>query len=111
MSATAVLPVVPSALPGAPEGDPTPVLSRAFSVTSRQLEIIALVVEGRTNQEIAAQLQISSRTVQSHLASAMQRLRATSRTQLAVTALRSGIVPLFPAPSQPEAGGGCPQAA
>ena len=109
MSVSAVLPAVSSAV-DAPVGTSS-ALPRAFAITSRQLEIIALVIEGFTNHEIAARLQISSRTVQSHLASAMQRLQATSRTQLAVTALRSGIVPLFPAPEQPATGAAFPHAA
>lgn len=99
MSVSAVLPSSSSAVlgsAGAPDFG-----SRQFAITSRQVEIIALVVEGFTNHEIAAQLEISSRTVQAHLAAAMQRLRASSRTQLAVVALRSGIVPLFPGDEQP----------
>ncbi|MDO9408477.1 response regulator transcription factor [Patulibacter sp.] len=65
-------------------------------ITARQREIVALVVEGHTNIEIASLLHISDRTVQSHVAAAMRHLGSTSRTQLAVTALRVGLVPLFP---------------
>lgn len=99
VSSHSLLSPVPSSAPD-PVLGPAPTVLRPYAITSRQLEIIALVVEGFTNHEIAARLHISSRTVQSHLAIAMQRLQASSRTQLAVTALRSGIVPLFPAPEQ-----------
>ncbi|CAB4933857.1 unannotated protein [freshwater metagenome] len=77
---------------------PAPV--RAFlarpPITPRQREVVALVIEGCTNVEIAGHLQISHRTVQSHVAAAMRQLEARTRTQLAVAALRSGLVPLHP---------------
>jgi DNA-binding NarL/FixJ family response regulator len=41
-------------------------------------------------------LHVSSSTVQAHVANAMRKLGASSRTQLAVRALREGIVPLHP---------------
>jgi DNA-binding NarL/FixJ family response regulator len=90
--------VVPqSGSPGSPEID----TSTPF--TTRELEIVGLVVEGCTNAEIAGVLHISPRTVQAHLASAMRKVRVTSRTQLAVTALRTGCVGLHPAGPLPVA--------
>lgn len=71
--------------------DPVP---RMFS--DRELAVVRLVVEGLTNRAIAAALHLSESTVQAHVASAMRKARARSRTQLAVRALRSGIVPLHP---------------
>jgi DNA-binding NarL/FixJ family response regulator len=65
-------------------------------LTDREVEVVRLVVEGWTNPETAAQLVISPRTVQSHVASAMRKLCARSRTQLAVLALRRAVVPLLP---------------
>jgi DNA-binding NarL/FixJ family response regulator len=65
-------------------------------LTAREIEVVALVVDGLTNPEIGVRLHISSRTVQSHVAAAMRKLGARSRTQLAVMALRSGVVPLQP---------------
>jgi DNA-binding NarL/FixJ family response regulator len=65
-------------------------------LTTREIEIVTLVVEGLTNPEIGKRLHISARTVQSHVAAAMRKLEARSRTQLAVTALRAGVVPLEP---------------
>jgi DNA-binding CsgD family transcriptional regulator len=62
-------------------------------LSSRELEVVELVVLGHTNREIGEQLSISMRTVQSHLASAMEKLGARSRTQLAVLALCGGLVP------------------
>lgn len=66
------------------------------SLTDREVQVVSLVVEGCTNPEIAELLVISPRTVQSHVASAMRKLDARSRTQLAVAALRREVVPLLP---------------
>lgn len=79
---------------------PSPSLSfRALGhppLTDREIEVVTLVVEGCTNPEIASQLVISPRTVQSHVASSMRKLDARTRTQLAVAALRRDVVPLVP---------------
>ena len=50
------------------------------------------LVAGMTNRQIAAQLGISERTVQSHMGTAMRKTNKTSRTQLAVSAVRCGLV-------------------
>jgi two-component system, NarL family, response regulator LiaR len=63
-------------------------------LTPRELEVICLLVDGLSNQEIADRLGLSRRTVQAHVASAMGRTLTRSRTQLAVFALRRRIVPL-----------------
>lgn len=61
-------------------------------LTARELEIVVLVVDGLSNREIGDRLAISARTVQSHLAATMRKLRARTRTQVAVAALRAGLV-------------------
>ena len=76
--------------------DPTSGSGGRAPLTAREIEIVTLVVDGLTNPEIGKRLHISSRTVQSHVAAAMRKLEARSRTQLAVTALRVGVVPLDP---------------
>lgn len=65
-------------------------------LTPREVEVICLLVDGLSNQEIADRLRLSRRTVQAHVASAMSRTQTRSRTQLAVFALRRRIVPLGP---------------
>lgn len=70
--------------------------SATTPLTLRERDVVALVVDGLTNPEIGARLVISPRTVQSHVAAAMRKLEARSRTQLAVAALRTGVVPLYP---------------
>ena len=65
-------------------------------LTERELETMRLVVEGFTNQAIADRLGLSRRTVQAHVANAMAKTATSTRTQLAVHALRAGLVPLHP---------------
>lgn len=56
-------------------------------LSSREVEVVDLVREGRSNPEIADALFISRRTVESHVASAMRKLGSANRTHLAVIAM------------------------
>jgi len=58
--------------------------------TRRELEVVRLVVEGRSNDEIGAALGITSKTVEGHLRRLFERLGLQSRTELAARALREG---------------------
>lgn len=62
-------------------------------LTHREVEILQHVAEGLANKEIAHRLSISERTVKNHLSNIMEKLHVNSRTQAAVYALRSGLVP------------------
>jgi DNA-binding NarL/FixJ family response regulator len=62
-------------------------------LTQREIEILQHVAEGLANKEIAHKLSISERTVKNHLSNIMEKLHVNSRTQAAVYALRSGLVP------------------
>jgi DNA-binding CsgD family transcriptional regulator len=55
----------------------------ADGLSAREREIAALVAEGRSNKEIAAQLQISVRTVDAHVRNALAKTGLDNRTQLA----------------------------
>ncbi|MEO0409418.1 MAG: response regulator transcription factor, partial [Cyanobacteria bacterium P01_A01_bin.135] len=61
-------------------------------LTDRELEVLKLIVEGRSNPEIAAALYISLSTVKAHIRSVMNKLAVDDRVQVAVVALRSGWV-------------------
>ncbi len=63
---------------------------RPLTVTERQQRIIALVREGRTNPQIAAEIGFSVPTVKSELARICELLGATSRSDLAAKAARAG---------------------
>jgi len=68
-------------------------LTQELSVlTSRELEVLKLVAEGRTNQEIADQLSLSIKTVQAHRANVMAKLGLHDVTHLTRFALRHGLI-------------------
>ena len=64
------------------------------TLTSRELEVLALVATGRANKEIAAELSISERTARTHVSNILRKLRLASRTQAALWAVREGLVDL-----------------
>ena len=61
-------------------------------LSPRELEVVCLVVDGRTNRQIAEALVVSHQTVNSHVSSAMRKLRVSSRTALAVSAVELDLV-------------------
>ena len=61
-------------------------------LTRRELEILRLLVDGRSDKEIAASLGIGRRTVSNHVATIRAKLDAPSRTAAATIAVRDGIV-------------------
>jgi DNA-binding NarL/FixJ family response regulator len=62
----------------------------AANLTGRELEVVRLVVDGRSNDEIGVALGIGSKTVETHLRRLFERFGAASRTELATRALREG---------------------
>ena len=64
------------------------------SLTSREMEILELVVQGMSNREIAYYLKISHQTVKNHMTAILRKLGVAGRTEAAVYALRRGWVPL-----------------
>jgi DNA-binding NarL/FixJ family response regulator len=61
------------------------------ALTEREREVMALVAEGLTNQEIAERLVVSPLTVKTHVSHAMVKLGARDRIQLVVFAYQSGL--------------------
>jgi len=62
------------------------------TLTDREREIVALVGEGLSNEEIAARLRLSPATARTHVSRAMIKLAARDRAQLVVFAYQSGLV-------------------
>lgn len=60
--------------------------------TSRECEILGLLAEGATDAEIAAMLELSPATVQTHVRNAKTKLGATTRTQAVALAIRLGLI-------------------
>jgi DNA-binding NarL/FixJ family response regulator len=62
-------------------------------LTPRETDVARLLVDGKTNPEIAADLFISERTVQSHVANIMTKLGVNSRAAVAARVVRDGLLP------------------
>lgn len=61
-------------------------------LTSREGEVLALVVEGLTNQQIAEVLSVAPSTIKTHVQNVILKLGASDRTQAAVIAVKAGLV-------------------
>lgn len=64
------------------------------SLTRRELEVLALIVSGRSNKEIAAELELSANTIAVHRANIMDALNLHNAAELVVYAIRHGLVSL-----------------
>lgn len=65
-------------------------------LTARELDVLTRIAHGQTNREIAADLGLGEETVKTHVSNVLAKLGVSDRTQAAVHALRSGLVPLDP---------------
>jgi DNA-binding NarL/FixJ family response regulator len=75
---------------GSLEGSP---LCSPMSVLSeREMEVLCLIAEGCTNQEIATRLILSPTTIKTHVQNILQKLEVSDRTQAAVLAVRCGLI-------------------
>ena len=61
-------------------------------LTNREVDVLKLVARGLTNRQIADQLSITTRTVHAHVRSILSKLQLANRTQVALYALREGII-------------------
>jgi DNA-binding NarL/FixJ family response regulator len=65
---------------------------RDYGLTPRELEILQFIVDGKSNKEIATQLQLSANTVAAHRANMMDALGIHKTAELVVYAIRNGLV-------------------
>jgi DNA-binding NarL/FixJ family response regulator len=65
---------------------------RDYGLTARELEILQLIVEGKSNKEIAAHFDLSANTVAAHRANMMDALGIHKTAELVVYAIRNGLV-------------------
>jgi NarL family two-component system response regulator LiaR len=64
-----------------------------LDLTERELEVLALMVEGLNNTQIAGRLTVSSSTIKSHVSNILSKLGVASRTEAVTLALRKRIIP------------------
>jgi len=62
-------------------------------LTGRELEVLALLVEGQTNQQIAQSLEVSLSTAKFHVSTILSKLNAGSRTEAVSLALKQNLIP------------------
>ena len=79
-------------------GAPTPQKAprEVNELTVREREVVALVADGLSNEEIARRWVVSNATVRTHVSRAMTKLRARDRAQLVVFAYRYGLAAIPP---------------
>jgi DNA-binding NarL/FixJ family response regulator len=82
-------------IPEAPPTEPPtehPMPAPPEKLTPREVEVLRLLSEGRTNQQIARELLVSTSTVKNHIQQILTKLRASDRTQAAVIAIELGLL-------------------
>ena len=68
------------------------VSKNVYGLTDRELEVLALIVEGMNNIEISKKLFITLSTAKAHVHSILQKLYVTNRTQATIQAVKEGLV-------------------
>ncbi|HEX6110593.1 MAG TPA: AAA family ATPase, partial [Ktedonobacteraceae bacterium] len=73
------------------------VTKEAFGgLTERECEVVTLIVQGKSNREIADALVVTKRTVETHMSNILSKLNFTSRAQIVVWAVERGLVKHYP---------------
>lgn len=66
--------------------------NRNRELTQRERDVLRLLSDGKTNEQIGTDLKISPQTVRTHVQNAMEKLGATTRVQAVATALRESLI-------------------
>jgi DNA-binding CsgD family transcriptional regulator len=67
--------------------------AESIKLTKREIEVLTLVIEGRSSKEVADMLYVSKRTVDFHLANIYEKLQVSNRVQAFRRATRLGLIP------------------
>ena len=65
---------------------------RPYKLTAREMDIVSAIAEGQSNRQIAERLSISLQTVKHHLTSIFDKTGASNRLELALLAIKQGVV-------------------
>lgn len=63
-----------------------------FRLSDREKDVLALLIEGMSNQEMARKLKLSPETIKTHMKHLMEKLGVSDRTQAAVKAMKEGLL-------------------
>lgn len=74
--------------------NPRPLKGERNTLTQRELEVLQMIAQGKSNKEIAAELELSANTVAVHRANIMDALDIHKTAELVVYAIRNGLVDL-----------------
>lgn len=74
--------------------NPRPLKGERNTLTQRELEVLQMIAQGKSNKEIAAELELSANTVAVHRANIMDALGIHKTAELVVYAIRNGLVEL-----------------
>jgi DNA-binding NarL/FixJ family response regulator len=77
-----------------PSSDDLPRASGTEELSPRQLDVLRLLVQGKSTNQIAADLHLAPETVRNHVGSLLKTLGARSRLEATLVALRDGLVSL-----------------
>jgi len=77
---------------GIPRGPRASTRENPAGLTSREIQVLALLVHGHTNTELARRLHISAKTIDHHVSSILEKLNVRSRTEAVAAAFGLGIV-------------------
>jgi len=64
------------------------------TLTEREVDVLRLLAQGQSNKEVAYTLNIGEKTVKTHVSNILTKLGVSSRTQAALHAVRTGLVPI-----------------
>jgi DNA-binding NarL/FixJ family response regulator len=80
----------PSQSPSPPVKESSRSSPRDLGLTERQLEVLALVMRGKSNKAISRVLDVAEPTVKNHITAILRALKVTNRTEAVIAVLRSG---------------------
>jgi len=78
---------------GIPRGPRPATRDNPFGLTTRELEVLGLMVKGQSNKTIAKQFSLSPRTVEHHIASIIRKLDVRTRIEAAAIAVKDSLIP------------------
>lgn len=67
-------------------------------LSEREITVLRLVAEGKTNKEVANSLDLSEKTIKNHVRNIFHKLQVYDRTQAVILAIRKGLIDLEPRP-------------